>query len=121
MNAKELEENLNAIDDHFQFQIEEYDKDMIKGETTGEGIMVTSASAGEIDIHVKTSNMDNFDMNMLTLLPPNDDYNFWRVDTDGNISQWDADSLRMYIKVLKIVEDFVNANNSKDQVDKPTG
>lgn len=114
MNAKELEEKLNAIDDHFQFQIEEYDKDTMKGETTGEGIMVTSASAGEIDIHAKTSNMDDFDINMLTLLPPNDDYNFWRVDTDGNISQWDADSLGVYIEVLKIVEDFINANNPKD-------
>lgn len=31
MNAKELEEKLNAIDDHFQFQIEEYDKDTMKG------------------------------------------------------------------------------------------
>lgn len=76
--------------------------------------MVTSASAGEIDIHAKTSNMDDFDINMLTLLPPNDDYNFWRVDTDGNISQWDADSLGVYIEVLKIVEDFVNVNNPKD-------
>lgn len=62
--------------------------------------------------------MSNFEIVLFKLLPPDDDYNFWRIDTDGNIEQWDLDSFAIYIKTLQLAQKFMAEKQCRRLVDK---
>lgn len=114
MNTKDLENELNKLDEKFAFQIEQAEKDHTKASKDGENIIVQGVKAGEIWVHAKTANMSNFEIVLFKLLPPDDDYNFWRIDTDGNIEQWDLDSFAVYVKALQLAQKFMVENSAKD-------
>lgn len=114
MNAKDLENELNKLDEKFAFQIEQAEKDDAKVSKDGENIIVQGVKAGEIWVHAKTANMNDFEIVLFKLLPPDDDYDFWRIDTDGNIEQWDLVSFAVYVKALQLAQKFMAENSAKD-------
>lgn len=114
MNIKDLENELNKLDENFAFQIEQAEKDDTKASKDGENIIVQGVKAGEIWVRAKTANMSDFEIILFKLLPPDDDYDFWRIDTDGNIEQWDLVSFAVYVKALQLAQKFMAENSAKD-------
>lgn len=107
MTTNELEQKLNKLDDRMKFTTMEYDKDgaTISDDSSMEnGIALVQAYKGEVKIYAK---LGGHEIVMAKIMPPHDPLVTWSVDLESQATSYDPDSLKIYMGVLKIIDQFL--------------
>lgn len=107
MTTNELEQKLNKLDNRMKFSIREYDKDNVElsdDSSMESGLALVQVYKGEIKVYAK---LGGHEIVMAKIMPPHDPLVTWSVDLESQATSYDPDSLKIYMGVLKIINQFL--------------
>lgn len=109
MKVKELEQKLNSIvSDDLKFIVKEETDKRVSTKLNKSTLDLEQIYKGEIIIYASRK---GYKEELLKIMPPHKEIDFWYVDTETNACLFDTTALVAYIDVLKIVLKFLEEKN----------
>lgn len=108
---KSMEQQIEYVNlKQFKVNVEVEKENKTVSKLEQDALILEDRKKGEINIYM--SNGENRDR-IFKIVPPNKEVDFWYVDTQSAVCLFDSKTLCLYIRLLKIVSDFLKEKQNE--------